>query len=158
MAIRRYLDHERLDGLLDEISRNKISVLRPDCHPLHKKMLAKRPVAALEIPNKLFLLWSDLKSMQNQLSIDVSKNIDLVKQSLRADQMSADLSLLSHSNTLETRLRKESSRICKKYHGLRWEPKESLKESSTMVMVLGNEGSLSSNENSQLINKLRIDG
>ena len=144
MAIRReaYLEHE-LDGLLDEISRNKISVLRPDCHPLHKKMLTKRPVAALEIPNKLFLLWSDLKFMQNQLSID----IDLVKQSL-VDQSSADLSLFPSPNTLETRLRKESSRICKKYHGLRWEPKESFKESSTLIMMFGNEGSLLSNENS----------
>ena len=54
------------DALLKEISSVKISVLQPNSHPLYQKMLPKHLIAVLEIPNTLFLLWSDLKSMKSQ--------------------------------------------------------------------------------------------
>ena len=158
MAMSREASLEQLDGLLHEISSNKISVLRPDGHPLYQRMLPKHPVAAMEIPNKLFLLWSDLKSMEKQLSINVSKYLDLVTKSLPDHTSAENLSLFSPANTLEARLRKECSRICKKYHGLRWGPKERLRESSTIIMVFENEGSFSSAANETFIHKLRIDG
>lgn len=109
------LDSEQI---FREISNNHISVLSPDKHPLYRQMLPKHPVAALQIPNKLFLLWSDLKSMEHQHSISAYKYLDLVTKSLQDDNSAQNLDLLSSANTLETRLRKECSRICKK---LRWQ-------------------------------------
>ena len=149
------------DALLEEISSVKISVLQPNSHPLYQKMLPKHPIAVLEIPNRLFLLWSDLKSTESQerhasgTEEHGSKHLNLLKNSLQDDE---NLALISPSDTLETRLRKECSRVCKKYHGLRWGPKDRFKESSTLIMVFENEGTLPSTETSNLVPKLQING
>ena len=141
------------DALLDEISSIKISVLQPNSHPLYQKMLPKHPIAALEIPNRLFLLWFDLKSMERHASGTEkhgSKHLNLLKKSLQDNE---NLDLISASNTLEKR-----SRVCKKYRGLRWGPKDRFRESSTLIMVFENEGSLPSTETSNLVPKLQING
>ena len=146
------------DALLDEISSIKISVLQPNNHPLYQKVLPKHPIAALEIPNRLFLLWFDLKSMERHASGTEkhgSKHLNQLKKSLQDNE---NLDLISASDTLETRLGKERSRVCKKYHGLRWGPKDRFRESSTLIMVFENEGSLPSTETSNLVPKLPING
>ena len=61
-------------------------------------------------------------------------------------------------DTLETRLGKECSRDSNKYHGLRWGPKDRLRESSTLIMVFENEGSLPSTETTNLVLKFQING
>ena len=146
---------EQVDNVLHDISSIKISVLRPDSHPLYQKMIPKHPLVALEIPNKLFLLWSDLKSIkvEKQPSITAaSKHLNLLKKSLQDDKK---LDFIPPANTLETRLRKECSKVCNKYHGLRGERKERFREGSTLMMVFENEGTL---QNSNLVPKLQLNG
>ena len=74
---------KQVDNVLHDISSIKIPVLGPDSHPLYQKMIPKHPLVALEIPNKLFLLWSDLKSIkvEKQPSITAaSKHLNLLKK------------------------------------------------------------------------------
>ena len=149
------------DALLDEISNIKIAVLQPNSHPLYQKMLPKHPIAALEIPNRLLLLWFDLKSMgwhESRTEKHGSEpHLNLLKKSLQM-QDNENLDFISPADSLEIRLRKECSRVCKKYHGLRWGPKDRFRESSTLIMVFENEGILQSTKTSNLVPKLQVNG
>ena len=62
------------------ISDCKISAENFENHPsITSQIIAKNPVANLRIPAKLFVLWSDLKSIQ----VPTPTYVDLVRYSLK---------------------------------------------------------------------------
>lgn len=71
---------QQLDDLYREISDCKISAENYENHPsITSQIIAKNPVANLRIPAKLFVLWSELKSIQ----VPTPTYVDLVRYSLK---------------------------------------------------------------------------
>lgn len=164
-SISREALRQRLDDLYKEISDCKISVENFENHPsITSQIIAKNPVANLRIPAKLFVLWSELKSIQ----VPTPTCVDLVRCSLKDN---SGFTMFPNVKKLEDRLRKEYSRTCKKYRGLRWDySKERLGESEKCVIVYANEGTLqlpnyqpspkpsTADGDYDLVPKLRING
>ena len=70
---------QQLDELYREISNCKILAENFENHPcVTNQMMAKNPVANLRIPAKLFVLWSELKSIQ----VPAPTCVDLVRYNL----------------------------------------------------------------------------
>ena len=129
---------QQLDDLYREICDCKILAENFENHPcITRQIIAKNPVANLQIPVKLFVLWSELKS---RIQVPTSTCIDLVRYSLKDN---SGFTMFPNAKKLEDRLRKECSRTCKKYRGLRWDySKERFGESEKCVIVYANEGTL----------------
>ena len=156
---------QQLDDLYREISDCKISAENYENHPsITSQIIAKNPVANLRIPAKLFVLWSELKSIQ----VPTLTYVDLVRYSLKDN---SGFTMFPNAKKLEDRLRKECSRTCKKYRGLRWDySKERLGETEKCVIVYANEGTLqlpndqhspepsTVHEDNDLVPKLRVNG
>ena len=152
---------QQLDELYREISSCKILAENFENHPcITSQMMAKNPVANLRIPAKLFVLWSELKSIQ----VPAPTFVDLVRYSLEDN---SGFVMLPNAKKLEERLRKECSRTCKKYGGLRWDySKERLGESEKCIIIYANEGTLqlpnyqasTTDKHSDLVPKLRVNG
>ena len=130
-------------------------------HKCSKTLLEKFYSKRRKFKGKLLLLWFDLKSMgwhESRTEKHGSEpHLNLLKKSLQM-QDNENLDFISPADSLEIRLRKECSRVCKKYHGLRWGPKDRFRESSTLIMVLENEGILQSTKTSNLVPKLQVNG
>ena len=157
-AMPREALRQQLDELYREISNCKMLAENFENHPcVTNQMMAKNPVANLRIPAKLFVLWSELKSIQ----VPAPTCIDLVRYNLLLllllyynnckTQLRVSLedntgfAVLPNAKKLEERLRKECSRTCKKYGGLRWDySKERLGENEKCIIVYANEGTLQS--------------
>ena len=157
---RKALRRQVID-LYREISDCKISAENFENHPsITSQIIAKNPVAILRIPAKLFVLWSDLKSIQ----VPTPTYVDLVRYSLKDN---SGFTMFPTAKKLEDRLRKECSRTCKKYRSLRWDySKKTLRETEKCVIVYANEGTLrlpsselsTAHEDSELVPKLRVNG
>ena len=103
---------QQVIDLYREISDCKISAENFENHPsITSQIIAKNPVANLRIPAKLFVLWSDLKSIQ----VPTPTYVDLVRYSLKDN---SGFTMFPTAKKLEDRLRKECSRMCKKYAGI----------------------------------------
>ena len=151
--------------LYREISDCKISAENFENHAsITSQILAKNPIANLQIPTKLLVLWSQLKSIQ----VPTPTYVDLVRHRLKDN---SGFEMLPSAKKLEDRLRKECSRTCKKYRGLRWDySKERLGETEKCVIVYANEETLqlpndqhspeprTVHEDSGLVPKLRVNG
>ena len=156
---------QQLDDLYREISNCKILAENFENHAcITSQIIAKNPVANLRIPAKLFVLWFELKSIQ----VPTPTYVDLVRYSLKDN---IGFTMFPNAKKLEDRLRKECSRTCKKYRGLRWDySKERLGESEKCVIVYANEGTLqlpkyqpspepsTADDDSDLVPKLRVNG
>ena len=148
---------QQVIDLYREISDCKISAENFENHPsITSQIIAKNPVANLRIPAKLFVLWSDLKSIQ----VPTPTYVDLVRYSLKDN---SGFTMFPTAKKLEDRLRKECSRTCKKYRSLRWDySKKTLGETEKYVIVYANEGTLRlpspAHEDSELVPKLRVNG
>jgi len=120
-------------------------------------MKLKKPTAALEIPKKLFLLWSTLRRMSHPSF----QFLGAVENSLAVED-NVNFSVHSPPNTLEKRLSKQCFKVNRAFQGLRWEPKERLKASSMLMMIYSEEGDMEfvtdniTDEN--LVPKLHISG
>ena len=157
---------QQLDDLYMEISDCKILAENFENHPcITSQITAKNPVANLRIPAKLFVLWSELKSCTQ---VPTPTYVDLVRYGLEDNN---GFTMFPNAKKLEDRLRKECSRTCKKYRGLRWDySKKRLGESEKCVIVYANEGTLqlpnyqpssepsTTHEDSDLVPKLRVNG
>jgi len=112
MAFRQH----QLNELYREISSYNILAESYQSHPnITSQMAAKNPVATLQIPIKLFLLWSELRGIQ----VPAPTYTHLVKCSLKDN--TTGLTIFPNTADFEDRLRKECSRVCKKYRSLRSE-------------------------------------
>ena len=100
---------QQMMDLYREISDCKILAENFENHPsITSQIIAKNPVANLRIPAKLFVLWSDLKSIQ----FPTPTYVDLVSYSLKDN---SGFTIFPTAKKLEDTLRKECSRTCKKY-------------------------------------------
>ena len=115
-----------------EIASYEILVTSASRHPRYGALLGKNPVANLEISNKLFLLWSAKRSLQERLCTSVSKHYELVNQSIFGG-------IVEPKDELDLRLQKEACRFKNKYKKLRGEAKLSLENSNTNMLVYENE-------------------
>ena len=147
-------------GSLNSLLDNKTQHL----HSITSQIKAKNPVANLQIPVKLFVLWSELKSIQ----VPTPTYVDLVRYSLKDN---SGFTIFPNAMKLQDRLRKECSKMCKKYRGLRWDySKERLGESEKYIIVYANDGTLqlpnyqpspepsTADEDRDLVPKLRVNG
>ena len=130
-------DRLELEALNEEISSHEVLVTRASNHPRYSAMLDKNPVANLQIPNKLLLLWSAKRSLQEILCTSVSKHYELANQNICGGTLEA-------VHALELRLRKEASRLKNKCKTLRREKKNTFEEGSTNMLVYQNEINLTS--------------
>ena len=74
---------QELNDLQMEIASCKILIHPPNKHPQFEKLAKLNdPTAALEIPKKLFLLWSRLRRKQDELVIPASSFVELLQNSL----------------------------------------------------------------------------
>ena len=62
----------KMEQLNNEMESFKILVHEALSHPRYSAMSSKNPVAALEIPNELVLLWEMMRKMQNQLCTSIT--------------------------------------------------------------------------------------
>jgi len=130
---------QQLDDLHRETLKYKISIYTPDKHPQFERLRPKNPVAALEIPKQLFLLWSELRRKQDELAIPASSYVELLHSSLEAND---GFTIYPPSTELESRLRKESSKTNKKAQRKRWQPREKLRCGLMFMMIYEQEGRL----------------
>ena len=123
-----------LESLNEEIASYEIRVTSATNHTRYGAMLRKNlnPVATLEIPNKLFHLWAEKRSLQEKLCTSVSKHYELVNQSIFGGIVDA-------KDELNLRLQKETSRFKNKIKKLRGEAKLELENGKTNMLVYENE-------------------
>ena len=129
-----------MEQLSNEMESFKILVREASSHPRYGAMSSKNPVAALEIPNKLVLLWEMMRKMQNQLCTSISKYSELVNISIDGGKVHAIVPSL-----LETRLQKQVSYICQQHKRLRFGSKRKLEDKATSILLFAGEIILSSN-------------
>lgn len=130
-----------LEELSMEMEPLNIILCKASSHPRYGAMQSKNPVAALEIPNKLILLWERKRNKQGQLCTSVSKHSELVNANIQGGKIPDQLS----ASALETRLQKQSSYICRQHKRLRCGSRIRLEESTTKVLLFEGEIALSPN-------------
>ena len=123
---------ESAKQLHEEISLHEISIADASSHPRYRAMLQKAPVASLQIPNKLFLLWSAKQSLQKKLFTSVSKHYEMVNDSIVGGK-------LNPVRELNLRLQKEASRAINKSKKLRREAKCAFESKISNFLVYDNE-------------------
>ena len=128
-----------MEQLNNEMESFKILVREASSHPRYAAMSSKNPVAALEIPNKLVLLWEMMRKMENQLCTSISKYSELVNISIDGGKVHAIAPSL-----LETRLQKQVSYICQQHKRLRFGSKRKLEDKATSILLFDGEITLSS--------------
>lgn len=102
---------------------------------LKRRSWLTQPVASMEIPNSLFILWTEKLAMQCQQCNSVFKHSALANLSI---QEGCGIRL-SEAVTVETRLCKERSRITKRYSKLRKGSRIKLYNATTHVILFQNE-------------------
>lgn len=107
---------QQLKGIDDQLKELKITVTNPSDNP-HS---SRKPIANAIIPNKLFLLWDKKTALQRKLRASVSKHYDLAQSCIGKHL------ILEKTDSMEKRLKKESSRSVLYYMGgavcMRWHP------------------------------------
>ena len=94
-----------------------------------------QPVASMEIPNSLLILWTEKLAMQCQQCNSVFKHSALANHSIQEGCRTR----LSEAASVETRLHKERLRITKRYKGLRNGSRIKLYNATTHVILFQNE-------------------
>ena len=124
----------KLQSTDNEIRSLKINISDGNSHhryyALQRK--GKHPDATLEIPNKLFLLWQEKLNFQGLLGCSVSKHSYLVNEAIEGGTVNM-------SANLDTKLRKEMSRVCNQYKKLRGGSRENLEAKVTKVLLFKGE-------------------
>ena len=133
-----------LEQLNKEIDVLKAVVCKASTHPRYGAMKAKNPIAALEIPNRLFLLWEEKRSIQGQFCTSVSKHSELINCSIEGGK-------LHEVSSLEKRLQKQSSYICKQHTRLQFGSRTKLEEGTTKILLFKDEAKLTSKANSRSV-------
>ena len=113
------------------------------------KVVGKNPVASLDIQYSVFFLWETKKSLQSKLSFPISTCCQLVNKSIKTSRR------IVQCERLETRLKKESSRITAKYRTLKGQHRTLFKTKTINVLIF--EGELSDHESPPPA-KLQISG
>ena len=113
------------------------------------KVVGKNPVASLDIQYSVFFLWETKKSLQSKLSFPISTYCQLVNKSIKTSRR------IVQCERLETRLKKESSRITAKYRTLKGQHRTLFKTKTINVLIF--EGELFDHESPPPA-KLQISG
>lgn len=94
------------DELEKELQENVITIASANSSPLYTQRCIQKaqPVASLEIPNKLYLLWDRKISLQKKMGVSVSKRLQLLNDRIGGTIKAKVIP------TVETRLEKESIR------------------------------------------------
>lgn len=99
------------------------------CNPTSEKY----PVSSLDIGYSVFFLWETKKSLQQKLSIPVSSFCQLINSSVDSCRR------VMQCERLETRLKKESSRILAKYRTLKGQHRSLFKTKIINILVFKGE-------------------
>ena len=126
-------DRLELQSLNEEISAFRILLADSSSNPRYRAMMNKNPLANLQIPNKLFLLWSAKIILEERLCISVCKHYELANQHICGGE------LLPQINK---RLQKEASKVRAQHKKLRGERKAEYECSKCNMLVYENEISL----------------
>ena len=94
-----------------------------------------QPVASMEIPNSLLILWTEKLAMQCQQCNSVFKHSALANHSIQEGSGIR----LSEAVSVETRLHKERLRITKRYKELRKGSRMKFYNATTHVILFQNE-------------------
>ena len=129
-------DRLELQSLNEEISSFKICLADASSNPRYRAMVDKNPVANLQIPNKLFLLWSTKFILEDRLCISVCKHYELANQNICGGE------LLPQINK---RLQKEASKVRAQFKKLRGERKAGFESSKCNMLIYNSEVSLQNN-------------
>ena len=111
--------------------------------------VGKYPISSLDIQYSVFFLWETKKSLQSQLSLPISTYCQLVNKSIAETDRA-----VVQCERLETRLRKESSRIIAKYKTLTGQHRVVFKTKIINILIF--RGELT--ESTVAPNKLQISG
>ena len=122
------MSRAELKSLNEEIKLNRILVTNASSHYRYDALKAKNPVANLEIPNILFLLWAKIRSLQSQLCISVCKHSELVNDSICGGTVNV-------AAKLEIRLQNETSRVIRTHKNLQREKKTEYESQMTNMLV-----------------------
>ena len=124
---------ERLEQRNKEIEHYKVSIKLASSHPRYGAMSSKDPVAALEIPHRLLLLWEAKRYVQSQSCTSVSKHSELLNINISGAET------VQSVPSLETRLQKQMSYICQQHKHLRCGSRSKFEEKSTSVLLFNGE-------------------
>ena len=91
---------------VDNKIKGKIFARDPKTHRQYSQFVKKNPIALLEIPKGFILDWQAKIKMQAQAGYSVSTYTDLLNLGLAPSSLFASL-----NNSIESRLKKESSKI-----------------------------------------------
>ena len=98
-----------------------------------------QPIASMEIPNSLLILWTEKLAMQcqqcNGVLSEVLRHSALANHSIQKDSGVR----LSEAVSVESRLHKERLRIMKRYKKLRYGSRTKFYNATTHVMLFQNE-------------------
>lgn len=128
-----------LQDINEEIASISITIGDISSHRRHSALLKRhptlpQPIACLQIPNDLFILWTRKLAFQSEQHNSVFKHSALVNQSILVGDIK-----ISETLTLEKRLQKERSRIMSLYKQRRKGSRAKLQNATTHVLLFENE-------------------
>ena len=126
---------QKLDQVTEEMKETKITLEAPTVNRNYSKIIGKNPRWCLVIPNKLFILWNQHKSLGKQLEREISQYTELANESLRT----VSVQLSTSARSLETRLETESYRFHAKYKKMGGASRKKLTLKHTCIILLENE-------------------
>lgn len=130
---------EELKKQLAEMERaleGKVSVVLATQHLNHMYSVTadKDPVCALEIGYTVFFQWKQIKELRARLSYSVPSFCHLLNSSIQQGCYS-----INKCERLESRLKKEYSRILTKYKTLKGQHRASFKTKTTNILIFKEE-------------------
>ena len=116
---------------MESALEGKVSVVLATQHLNHMYSVTadKNPVCALEIEYTVFFQWKQIKELKTQLSHPVPSFCHLLKCSIQQGSYSIN----ECSGRLESRLKKEYSRVLSKYKTLKGQQRASFKTKITNI-------------------------
>lgn len=93
----------------------------------------KNPVASLDIRYSVFFLWEDKRSLHQKLSTPISSYCQLANDSITSGRR------IVQCERVETRLKKESSRILAKYKTLKGQHRSLFKLKTVNILIFKGE-------------------
>ena len=122
---------------MERALEGKVSVVLATQHLNHMYSVTadKNPVCALEIEYTVFFQWKQIKELKTQLSHPVPSLCHLLNSSIQQGSYSIN----ECSGRLESRLKKEYSRVLSKYKTLKGQHRASFKTKITNILIFKEE-------------------
>ena len=125
---------EELERVERKLQATTISIHCASQSKNHMCKAEKYPISSLDIQYSVFFLWETKKSLQSQLSLPISTYCQLVNKSIAETDRT-----VVQCERLETRLRKESSRIIAKYKTLKGQHRVVFKTKIINILIFKGE-------------------